>query len=132
MLMKRKTPLIRILLSAQNTSYCILIALSKWIEFFISKGHMENTDFAIGIHGQNDLIRIKEKAADFIKNILNDDGFSSKLEVNHGTHSIIKMEITIARRCRGSKYETDTITCWKQRRQQDSYADTIIPWPDKN
>ena len=42
-----------IFLGAQNTPYCILIALSTWLEFFTHKGHMENADLAFGINGQN-------------------------------------------------------------------------------
>ena len=57
---------------------------------------MENTDFDFGIHGQNYPILIKEKAAYFMKNILNDDDFSSLLEDKRGTHSIRKMATTRA------------------------------------
>ena len=112
-------------------SYCILIALSTWFEFFISKGHIENTDFDFSIHGQNDSILIKEKAADFMKKILNGDNFSSILEGKCGTHSIRKMATIRARRCGCSKDETDTRARWKQRRHQDLYADTILPFPDE-
>ena len=68
-----------ILLSVHNTPYCIVIALLALLEFFISKEHMENTDFAFGIHGQNDPILTKEKAANFMKRILNEYGLSSIL-----------------------------------------------------
>ena len=71
---ERDTP-DHIFIVAHNTSYCIRIAFSKCLELFISKVHMENTYFAFGIHYQNDPILIKEKAADFKKNILNDDDF---------------------------------------------------------
>ena len=60
----------QIFLSAHNTSYCILIVLSTWLELFISKGHTENSDLDFGIHGQNEPILIKYKAADFMKKIL--------------------------------------------------------------
>ena len=70
---------------------CILIALLTLLELFNSKEHTENTDFAFGIHGQNDPILAKEKADNFMKRILNEYGLSSILEGKRGTHSIIKM-----------------------------------------
>ena len=91
---------------------------------------MENTYFAFGIHYQNDPILIKEKAADFKKNILNDDDFITIIEVKRGKHSIRKMATARDRRCRCSKYKTDTRAFWKQRRQQDLYTETILPWLD--
>ena len=74
---------------------------------------MEITDFAFGIHGQNESILIKEKAAYFMKKILNDDDFSSLLEDKRGTHSIRKMTTTRARICGCSKDETNTRDQWK-------------------
>ena len=111
-------------------SYCIPIAFSLWLELFIIKGHKEDIDFAFGIHGQNDPILIKEKEADFMKNILNDNNFRIILEGKRGTHSIRKMTKKRARKCGCTKDETDTRARWKQRLQQDSYADTILPWLD--
>ena len=42
------------------------------------------------MNGQNYPILIKEKAADIMKNIINDDDFITILEGKHGTHSINK------------------------------------------
>ena len=84
---------------------------------------MENTYFAFGINGQNFPILIKEKVVDFMEKILNDDDFITILEDKRGVHRIRKMENMTARRCGGSKYDTDTRSCWKQRRQQYSFAD---------
>ena len=103
----------QILLGAQKTSECILIVLSTWLEFFISKGHTENTYFAFGMNGQNYPILIKEKAADFMEKIINDDNFITIIEVKRGTYSTRKMVTTISIRCRCSKYETDTRAHWK-------------------
>ena len=120
----------QILLGAQNTSYCVLIALFTWLEYFVSQGHMNNTNFAFGINGQTDPVLIKEKAASFMKTILNDEGFSNMLVGKRGTHSIRKMATTRSRRHGCLKDEVDTRVRWKQQRQQDTYADTILPWPD--
>ena len=90
---------------------------------------MENTDFAFGIHGQNDPILTKEKAANFMKIILNEYGLSNILEGKRGTHSIRKMTTTRARICGCSKDETNTRHQWKQRRQQYLHDDMILPWP---
>ena len=91
---------------------------------------MERTGFYFGIHGQNDPILTKEKAADLMKNILNDDDFRSILEGKRGTNSIRKMVTTRSRRCGCSKNESDTRYLWKQRGQQDLYDDMIFPWTD--
>ena len=93
---------------------------------------MENKYFAFGIHGQKDPIIIKDKAAGFMKKVLNDDDFITIFEGKRGTHSIRKMATTRARRCGCSKDETDMRARCKQKHQQDSYADTILPWPDAN
>ena len=65
-----------------------------------------------------------------MKKILNDDDFITILEDKRGVHRIRKMEKMTARRCGGSKYDTDTRSCWKQRRQKYLYADTILSCPD--
>ena len=102
-----------IFLGSQDTSYCILIVLSTCLEFFISKGHMENTDFSFGIHGQNEPILIKDKAAGFMKKTLNYDNFRIIYEGKRGTRSIIKMVTTRCRRCGCSKDEADMRAFWK-------------------
>ena len=104
--------------------------LPTWLELFISKGNIENKDFAFGIHGQNDPILIKEKAANLMKNILNDNDFITILEGKRGTYSTRKMATTRSRRCGFSNDETDMRAHRKQRCQKDSYADIILPWPD--
>ena len=92
---------------------------------------MKETDFDFGIHGQNNPILIKEKAAGFMKKILNDDDFITILESKRDIHSTREMALMGSRRCGCSKYETDTRALWKQRRQKYLYADTIILWPDE-
>ena len=106
------------------------MALGTWLEYFISRGHMTNTNFAFGIDGQTDPVVIKEKASNFMKEILNDQEFSNLLDGKRGTHSIRKMATTRSRRHGCTKDEVDTRARWKQRRQQDVYADTVLPWPD--
>ena len=81
------------------------------------------------MNGQNDLILIKEKAADLMKKSINDDDFITIIEVKRGTHSTRKMATMISRRCRCSINETDTRACWKQKCQQDPYTDTILSCP---
>ena len=120
----------QILLGAQHPAYCVLIALSSWLETFISKGHIENTSFLFGIHGQRDPILIKEKATALMNQILNDRDLGNVIEGKRGTHSIRKFATTRARRNGCTKDDTDTRARWKQKRQQDTYADTILPWPD--
>ena len=66
-----------------------------------------------------------------MKKIINDEYFRSIIEDKRVTHSIRKIAIPRARRYGCSKDETATRACWKQKCQQDSYADTILPWPDE-
>ena len=106
----------QIFLGAHNRAYCILIALSTWLELFISKGHIKITDFAFGVHDQNDPIIIKEKADDFMEKIFNDDDSIIIIEGKRGTCSIRNMYTTRARRNGCSKDETDTRAIWKKRR----------------
>ena len=121
----------QILLGAQNPSYCVLMSLSTWLEHFISQGHMSVTNFAFGIDGQTNPELIKERASNFMKQIINDEEFINiVVDGKRGTHSIRKMTTTRARRHGCSKDEVGTRARWKRQRQQDSYADTILPWPD--
>lgn len=88
----------QILIGAMNTHYCVILALSTWLEFWIGRGHMANSEFLFGIYGYNDPVLIKEKASNFMKNILNDEDFNNILEGKRGTHSIRKLATTRARR----------------------------------
>ena len=88
----------QILIGAQNTCYCILLALGTWLEFWIGLGHFDRTEFAFGIFGTQDPVHIKEKASDFMKNILNDEEFNVGIEGKRGTHSIRKLATTRARK----------------------------------
>ena len=36
----------QILIGSQNTSYCVLMALGTWLQYFIIHGHMSNTNFS--------------------------------------------------------------------------------------
>ena len=120
----------QILIGAMNTCYCIILALSTWLEFWIERGHIDHTAFAFGIHGQQDPILIKEKASEWMRAILNDYDFKVIVEGKRGTHSIRKMATTRARKSGCSKDDTDTRARWKRKRQQDNYADTMLPYPD--
>jgi hypothetical protein len=60
--------------------------------------------------------------------IFKDNDFT--FEGKRGTHSIRKLATTRARKFGCSKDDTDTRGRWKRKRQQDSYADTMLPYPD--
>ena len=65
-----------------------------------------------------------------MEKIFNDDDSIIIIEGKRGTCSIRNMYTTRARRNGCSKDETDTRAIWKKRRQQNSYTDTILSWPD--
>lgn len=120
------------LVGAQNTHYCILLALSTWLEYWIGRGHHQNTSLLFGIHGQNDAEKVNKKATDLMKRILNDDDFLIFNDEKRGTHSIRKLATTRARRNGCSTDDTDTRARWKKKGkgQQDKYADVCLPFPD--
>ena len=66
-----------------------------------------------------------------MKNIINDDDFTTILEGKRGTHSTIQIVKMRSRRCGCSEDETDTRTRWKQKCQQYPYTNTILPCPYK-
>jgi len=44
----------QVMLGDRNTSYCVLLVIDTWLEYFISPGHMSNTNFAIIIQMRRD------------------------------------------------------------------------------
>ena len=118
----------QILIGAMNTCYCVILALSTWLEFWIERGHIERTEFAFGIFGQQDPVIIKEYASSYMREMFKDNDFH--FEGKRGTHSIRKLATTRARKFGCSKDDTDTRGRWKRKRQQDCYADTMLPYPD--
>ena len=120
----------QILIGAMDTSYCVILALSTWLEFWIGMGHMGNTDFVFGIHGQNDAAVIKERASHCMRAILDEADFPIMEKGNISTHSVRKLATTRARNSGCTKDDTDTRARWKRKRQQDHYADTMLPFPD--
>lgn len=120
----------QILMGAMDPSYCVILGLATWLEYAIGCGHFANTEFAFGIFGEKDPIAIKEKASALMKGILNDETFALILEGLRGTHSTRKLATSRARKNGCSKDDVDTRARWKRKRQQDVYADTLLPYPD--
>ena len=120
----------QILLGAKNPKYCVLLGLSTWLEFWISNGHGNDTDFTFGIQGLTSPENIKIRATNALRNVINDAEFECTLKSKRGTHSIRKFATTRARNCGCPKDDIDMRARWKRKRQQDTYADTMLPWPD--
>lgn len=100
------------------------------MEFWISNGHGNDTEFTFGIQGLTSAENIKIRATNALKTVINDPEFECTLKSKRGTHSIRKFATTRARNCGCPKDEIDMRARWKHKRQQDTYADTILPWPD--
>ena len=73
---------------------------------------------------------IKIRATNALRNVINDAEFECTLKSKRGTHSIRKFATTRARNCGCPKDDIDMRARWKRKRQQDTYADTMLPWPD--
>ena len=119
------------LFGAMPPSYCVLLGLSTWLEYWISLGHGRDTPFAFGIKGINNPENIKNRASSLLKSILDDKDMDIIMEGKRGSHSIRKFATTRARRNDCSIDEIDYRGRWKsRRRQQDQYTDTLLQWPD--
>ena len=79
-----------------DTRYDVLSNLGLWLEYHFELNPGEN-EFIFGYSGLNDPIRIKERLARQLKEILLSDSFMSTRAGLLGTHSVRKMAVTFAR-----------------------------------
>ena len=120
----------QILFGAMDWRYCTLSNLAPWLEYHFTLNPEEN-DYFFGIQGNSDPTSIKTLAAYHLRDVLQDDEFSPFADGLMGTHSLRKFAVTVARRNGCSKDDTDHRGRWKSgSRQQDTYADTTIPYVD--
>jgi hypothetical protein len=120
----------QILFGADDWRYCVLSLLSSWLElhFFLNP---EENEFIFGAWGYKEHAKIKTSATYFLKKIINDEEFVHALLEALGSHSLRKFAVTIARGNGCTKDDVDLRGRWKGRkRQQDTYADTTIPFTD--
>jgi hypothetical protein len=86
----------QVLIGAMDTRYDVLSNLGLWLEYHFELNPGEN-EFIFGYSGLNDPIRIKERLARQLKEILLSDSFMSTRAGLLGTHSVRKMAVTFAR-----------------------------------
>jgi hypothetical protein len=122
----------QILLGAMDTHYCVLIGLATWLEYWIENyNDITQTEFLFGIRGMRDPIAIKELASTAMNQAISDKNFNLLMAGKRGTHSVRKCATTRARRNGCAKDDVDMRARWRKKgRQQDNYADCILPWPD--
>ncbi len=86
----------QVLIGAMDTRYDVLSNLGLWLEYHFELNPGEN-EFVFGYSGLDDPIRIKERLARQLKEILLSDSFMSVRAGLLGTHSVRKMAVTFAR-----------------------------------
>ena len=86
----------QVLIGAMDTRYDVLSNLGVWLEFHIELNPGEN-DFVFAYSGLDDPMRIKERLAHQLKDILLSDSCMAARAGLLGTHSVRKMAVTFAR-----------------------------------
>lgn len=131
----------QILLGAMNTKYCVLLALSIFLEKWLRDGEGRTSQwlFVNGTSNSDDTQRAQNKEANagklafgkYLKAVMQKEAFQrDPKKGNLGTHSIKKLGCTYARRCGCPKDFVDYRARWRQKRMQERYADTQLDWPD--
>ena len=120
----------QILFGAMDWRYCALSNLAPWLEHHFTLNPEDNA-YYFGIEGKQDPNSIKTSAANQLKIIFDNQEFNFFGDGLTGTHSLRKFSVNVARRNGCSKDDTDHRGRWKgDSRQQDTYADTTIPYVD--
>ncbi|KAL7513414.1 hypothetical protein ACHAXN_010510, partial [Cyclotella atomus] len=135
----------QILLGSMNPDYCLMLSLSVFLEAWISQGQGRTSQwlFSDGVtiaSSADDEIdretnRCKNGLYSCISSIVKSEEFvvdpaasSNQTLANHSTK---KYATTHGRRRGVPKDFMDVRARWKaQKRIQDTYADTFLPWPD--
>jgi len=91
----------QILLGADNPSFCVMLGLGSWLEYWCEQGYFKTSEFLFGINDEDDPDTIKRRASKIMAEVLRDPSFDAVLELGHeenkvGTHSIRKFAADIA------------------------------------
>ena len=122
----------QVLMGASHPNYCVLLGLATWLEFSV-RAYGSGQKFVFNYRTLDCPIRIKENADKILKTVLSRPEFTNIELVTgkKGTHSMRKFATTFARRNGCNKDNVDLRARWKGKgRQQDTYADTTLPFPD--
>ena len=123
----------QILIVASHPIYCVLLGLATWLEYHLASGENAGCQFLFGIEGLNDAKKINDRARALVNEIINAEAFDEVMEAAEelkGLHSIRKIAATRAKKNGCSKDEIDHRFRWKQKKQQDKYVSTDVPYAD--
>jgi hypothetical protein len=123
----------QIIFGSADWRYDVLSLLGVWLETLYESSELDN-EFIFDAIGAQCPITIKESVAYYLRALLKSDdieGIAKAIIGNIGTHSLRKYGTNLARGSGCSKDEVDLRSRWKSdKRQQDLYADTTIPYVD--
>jgi hypothetical protein len=123
----------QIIFGAADWRYDVLSLLGVWLETLYESSELEN-EFIFDAIGAACPVTIKESVAYQLRALLKSEDIEDiarSILGNLGTHSLRKYGTNLARGSGCSKDEVDLRSRWKSnKRQQDGYADTTIPYVD--
>ena len=121
---------IQILFGAEDWRYCVLGLLASWLELHFLL-NPEPNEYFFGAFGLRNPLSIKSSCGYYLRKLIQDEDFILEILGKVGSHSNRKHGVTTARKSGCSKDDTDFRGRWKNsRHQQDTYADTTIPFVD--
>ena len=113
----------QIVLGADNSSFCPLLALAIHLDSAIRTGMMNEQSRLFIVN--------KTTASDHLNRVIREDDFPRFDQMPLGTHSIRKFPSTYARRNGCTRDDVDYRGRWKrQKRMVDTYIDIDLPYPD--
>ena len=118
----------QILFGAANINYCVLGALAAWLEYSISQGWFDSSDYLFALDGLINHEKIKCRASRTLCEVLKDPDFENVLTDNQntarsidqkktGTHSNRKYSTTKAKQCGCTYEEIDLCMRWKSKKR---------------
>ncbi|KAL3773982.1 hypothetical protein ACHAW5_000582 [Stephanodiscus triporus] len=120
----------QILFGAEDLRYCVLGLLASWLELHFLL-NPEPNEYFFGAFGLTNPLAIKSSCGYYLRKLIQDEDFILEILGKVGSHSNRKHGVTTARKSGCSKDDTDFHGRWKKsRHQQDTYADTTIPFVD--
>ncbi|KAL9179019.1 hypothetical protein ACHAXT_011992 [Thalassiosira profunda] len=135
----------QIMLGSMNPLYCVLLALAIFLEHWIEGGRGLESQwlFCDGVTTEHstqkemdaEANRTKKRLYDVLRRLIDGPAFvlsqeAADVTYRLGVHSTKKFATTHARRRGVPKDFTDYRARWKNKRIQETYADTVLPWPD--
>ena len=124
----------QVIFGAGDWRYCVLSLLGVWLESNYESLELRVSEFVFDALGVECPVAIKDSVADHLRDLLRSGDVQAVAVMVVGllgTHSLRKYGTTIARGNGCSKDDTDLRGRWKSdKRQQDTYADTTIPYVD--